>query len=104
MDDNHFVAHPEGGVTTEAALAQEAKADTGAGEAKDQETLDAEAQAKKEADEKAAVLADLQAKAESTATKASEARTKADSLKAALTDNSTDEQKNRSRIRRAGSR
>lgn len=92
-EDNHFVAHPEGGVTTEAAIAAEKTKADEATSGKDQTTLDVEAQAKKEADEKAAQLAELQAEAETTATTATDARAKADELKAALTDDSTDEQK-----------
>ena len=92
-EDNHFVAHPEGGVTTESQIAAEkAKAEEGTG-AVSQAALDAEAQREKEADEKGAVLAGLQAEAERTAAVALEARANADELVGALTDASTDEEK-----------
>jgi hypothetical protein len=32
MEDNHFIAHPDGGVTTEAALAEQSKPAEGASE------------------------------------------------------------------------
>ena len=93
MEDNNFVAHPEGGITTKSQIdAENAKTEEGAAPVS-QAALDAEAQAEKEADEKAALLLDLQLKASEAATVASEARTNADGLKAALTDASTDEEK-----------
>jgi len=92
-EDNHFVTHPEGGITTASQVeAEKAKADEGTG-AVSQAALDAEAQREKEADDKAAELADLQLKASDAATVAAEARAKADELKATITDASTDEEK-----------